>query len=243
MKSILFGIVSLLLCTSLQAQDSVKQVLGFRLEKVKKLSDSIYEGQVYADQRFVHFRKGQPGLVVKNNANGDTGKMGVAKFFKSVNKQTHVFIIRTQQKKKLQVGDLLFLSIPLPQPIMHLTQSLAAKAVFLKDVYDDSLCTFLPVIFDWNVTQEETLMLRLTKDIQETGKAMKAQQDGQQQKIVGGIFDDKNLFDAMEKVQTTHVKAFLKYMIARPNIYAGSCWKISEIFATWMVSGTPTIIE
>jgi hypothetical protein len=243
MKSILFSILSLLLFGEGQAQDSVKQVLGFRLEKVKKLNDSIYEAQVLTDQRFVQFRKAQPGLVVQNMANGDTGTIGVAKLFKSINKNTHVFAIRTHQKKQLQNGDLVFMSISLERPLMYLTQSLAAKAIFLQDVYGDSLYKFLPVIFDWSDEQEENMLERFTKDIHETGKAMKAQNDGQQQTIEGGLFNGQKLFDAMVKVQTKQVAAFLKYMIARPNIYAGSCWKISEIFATWMVSKTPSIIE
>ncbi len=243
MKSITLSIFSVLLWISLEAQDSTNQIIGFRFEKIKRLNDSIYEGHVFADQRFVKLRKGQAGLVVKNKVNGDTGKIGVARFFKSVNKQTQVFAIRTLQKQNVKVGDLLFLSIPLKKPLMHLTQSLAAKAIYLSNVYGDSLYKFLPVIFDWDDKQEEALQLLLTKDIQETGKAMKAQQDGQQQKMVGGIFDGKNLFDAMEQVQTKQVQTFLKYMIARPNIYAGSCWKISEIFATWMTNKTPAIIE
>ncbi len=174
MKSITLSIFSVLLWISLEAQDSTNQIIGFRLEKIKRLNDSIYEGHVFADQRFVKFRKGQAGLILRNKVNGDTGKIGMARFFKSINEQTQVFAIRTLQKQNVKVGDLLYLSITLERPLIHLTQSLAAKTIYLSDVYGDSLYKFLPVIFDWDEVQEEALLLRLTKDIQETGKAMKA---------------------------------------------------------------------
>ena len=41
----------------------------------------------------------------------------------------------------------------------------------------------------------------------------------------------------------SELELFLKYIIARPKNYAGNSWKISEIFATWIDGGTPTVVE
>jgi hypothetical protein len=45
------------------------------------------------------------------------------------------------------------------------------------------------------------------------------------------------------KTTVADVKTFLKYVAARPTKYAGKPWKISEIFATRVVTGAPTVIE
>lgn len=72
---------------------------------------------------------------------------------------------------------------------------------------------------------------------------MNEQSQAQNQIIKDGLFKGKQLFDAMQKITSDDVRKFLKYVIARPDNYAGNTWKISETFATWMVSGSPTVIE
>ena len=81
----------------------------------------------------------------------------------------------------------------------------------------------------------------LVADIQFTGKEMLQQNDGQDQNISGGIFNGKKLFAAMQTATAAHVKAFLDYVNARPQKYAGNNWKIAETFATWMAGGTPMV--
>jgi hypothetical protein len=69
------------------------------------------------------------------------------------------------------------------------------------------------------------------------------QNDGQDQLISGGIYDGKKIFAAMQAISRSDVQKFLKYMTARPKKYAGNVWKISELFATWMINKTPVVIE
>jgi predicted phosphatase len=71
---------------------------------------------------------------------------------------------------------------------------------------------------------------------------MKLQMPEQNQPVVGGLFDGKKLFDAMQAVTTTELNEFFKYIVVRPEKYAGNTWKLSEIFATWMVNKTPQVI-
>jgi hypothetical protein len=57
------------------------------------------------------------------------------------------------------------------------------------------------------------------------------------------MFDGKKLFDAMEMTTRQQLVEFLKYINARPGNYAGNTWKLSEIFATWIVSKAPQVIQ
>ncbi len=89
---------------------------------------------------------------------------------------------------------------------------------------------------------EENILTAMLNDIHYTASAMIDQSDGQQQTINGGDFDGKPLFETMQIVTSADLKNFLNYVWARPEIYTGQNWKISEIFATWMVNQTPKIL-
>lgn len=64
---------------------------------------------------------------------------------------------------------------------------------------------------------------------------MLEQNEVQQQTIAGGDFDGMPLFETMQNVTKEDVNNFLKYGGARLAKYAGITWKISDVFATWMV--------
>jgi hypothetical protein len=98
-------------------------------------------------------------------------------------------------------------------------------------------------LFQLNAAKEKFILDSMVADIRYTGLEMKKQIPGQNQLVMGGLFDGKKLFDAMEKVEKMELEQFLKYIIARPEKYAGNVWKLSEIFATWMVNKTPHVIE
>jgi hypothetical protein len=40
-----------------------------------------------------------------------------------------------------------------------------------------------------------------------------------------------------------YVRNFMDYVIARPRLYAGKQWKLSEVFATWAAEGAPEIVK
>jgi hypothetical protein len=47
----------------------------------------------------------------------------------------------------------------------------------------------------------------------------------------------------MQAVTMTDFEKFLKYVTVRPKKYASNVWKISEVFATWMISSAPVVAE
>ncbi len=80
-------------------------------------------------------------------------------------------------------------------------------------------------------------------DIKYTGREMKKQMPAQNQLVEGGMFDGKKLFNAMEMATRQQLLEFLKYLNARPGNYAGNTWKLSVIFASWIVSKSPQVIQ
>ena len=52
-------------------------------------------------------------------------------------------------------------------------------------------------------------------------------------------YKGKKVLSVMIACKSSYVKDFMSYIIARPRLYAGKKWKISEIFATWLVEGAP----
>ena len=83
----------------------------------------------------------------------------------------------------------------------------------------------------------------MVADIRTTGQAMVDKQPEQNKVIQSGNYAGKKVFNTMQTIKENDIESFLKYVIARPKIYAGNTWKISEVFATWMVDGAPTTKE
>lgn len=141
-----------------------------------------------------------------------------------------------------QQGDLCILLIEANKTRKDVFYKLARNGISFKSVSGDILFEANNNLADWEEDETERLIITFSKDIQYTGKAMLDQKDQQQQIIVGGDFNGKNLFTAMQEITEPNVLDFLKYVWARPEKYAGQTWSISEVFATWMTNGTPKII-
>lgn len=62
-------------------------------------------------------------------------------------------------------------------------------------------------------------------------------------KIKSGKNQDKPVLNTMIACNKKDVTDFLAYMIARPSLYAGQEWKVSEVFATWLSEGVPTVFK
>ena len=58
-------------------------------------------------------------------------------------------------------------------------------------------------------------------------------------KIANGTYRDKMMFDIMKTATRKDLSDFLDFVIGWPGKYAGNDWKLSEIFATWLIAGAP----
>ena len=61
--------------------------------------------------------------------------------------------------------------------------------------------------------------------------------------IDDGPFKGGHVLDEMIKTKKADLVNFLRYVVARNVRYAGNKWKISETYATWLVSGAPMVVD
>jgi hypothetical protein len=120
---------------------------------------------------------------------------------------------------------------------------IAAHNIRLQKVTNENFYNRGDVFLDWNKQKEDILLDSIIAHIHFTGKYFKENDSGMNKKIVGGVFNDKMLFETMMVIGKKEVSDFFDYIIARPLKYAGHDWKISEIFATWLVAGAPAVIK
>ncbi len=154
------------------------------------------------------------------------------------------FGIRLYKKNQLpKSGDLIYLLMPKPKGIFtgRIT-AMANHCIGFKTVSGDDLYRPFAVRRSWTEAEEKALLAAMVEDIHYTGLEMKKQMPGSNQDITDGLYKGKKLFDAMQGATEKELLAFLDYVTARPRLYAGNDWKISETFATWMVSGTPQVL-
>jgi hypothetical protein len=137
---------------------------------------------------------------------------------------------------------LLYLRLTVPVAYNGRLLDVMKHAVELRRVTDERFL-FPADIFTLTREKEAAVLDSMISDIHYTGSVMMEQMPHQNQLIKGGLYDGKKLFTAMQAATRAELEQFLNYIIARPTKYAGHSWKISEIFATWMVSETPRVVE
>ncbi len=178
---------------------------------------------------------------VYKTVDGDTATKGTGRVTQSADDHLTGFIKEQDTQAIPEEGDLCYFLIDAQTGRTDVFYKLARFAINFRSVADTILFAANESLAGWNADNTSRLLEKLTGDIQYTGTAMLEQQDGQDQVIKGGDFDGKTLFKAMEQAKAKEVMDFLEYVWARPIKYAGHTWNISEVFATWMTSGTPKI--
>jgi hypothetical protein len=245
--SILFVLLSFLISHKALAQkDSVEKLVAFKItDYIKVLNDSSVAVQVLnpasfpvkiADKKLgVLYHAYKPGIVL------DTAMIGWGRC-NLIKSEYYYFGIRLQKKQQASEGDIIYLKTKVPYVYDGLLLNVMNHAIQFTNVYGD---TFMNsnALFTNTKKDEQNILDSMLTDIQYTGNAMLQQIPEQNQMITDGIYKGKKLFAAMQIVKRNELELFLKYIIARPKNYAGNTWKISETFATWMVGGTPTVVE
>jgi hypothetical protein len=227
-------------------KDNKKETFVFTItDYIVAASDSVTVVQVQMTAGSnVIIEKDQMGLLSRNftNDNTDTAKTGWGRC-SLIKGDYYYFGLRLYNpKKKPQKNDLIYTMVNYPAKYKGRIYGMVKNAVYFEHVTGGNFYDFnTPATL--NEQQENSLIDSLVADIKFTGKEMLQQNNGQDQDIKGGIFNGKKLFAAMQTASNANVKDFLDYVIARPGKYAGNTWKISETFATWMVSNTPTVIR
>lgn len=152
------------------------------------------------------------------------------------------FGIHLYKGQQIEPGDLVYTKLSIPLAYYGHLFHLSRNYIHLQMVDDSYIYRREDVYLFQNREEEWRLLDSFVSDIQYTGREMLKQMPENNQLMNEGLFKGKKLFDAMQQATRADLIKFLRYINARPVKYAGQSWKISEIFATWMVNGTPTVV-
>lgn len=155
----------------------------------------------------------------------------------------YYFTIRLGKSRvQPKAGDLLYMMMDKPVVYPGLIPRIAAHYIGLKDVYEKPLYNRYAVFSYWKQDMEERLLDTLVADIRFTGDYFLKNEPSMNVAIKSGPREGKLVLNTMISCTRKDVIDFLEYMIARPFVYAGTEWKASEVFATWLMEGGPTVV-
>jgi hypothetical protein len=247
MRKIAVSVIVLFCCTTLRAQlIPVEKVFAFKITGyLKPLNDSITLVQVIQPDGWpTAIADKQLGVLkhcYKKGTELDTAAIGWGRC-QLIKGDYCYFAIHLYKNQQPAEGDLLYTKFNVQVAYNGRLIDVMKHGVELTRVTDEKFLNPAD-IFTLGRQKETALLDSMIADIHYTGSVMQQQMADQNQSIKGGIYDGKKLFTAMQAATRAELEQFLNYIIARPKNYAGNTWKISEIFATWMVSETPTVIE
>jgi len=143
----------------------------------------------------------------------------------------------------LKKGDLVYTMMDKTPIFYGRIPKLAGHFIRLLNVYETTLFDRYLIFSNWTATNEKNILDSMVADIRFTGKYFLENNPSMDVPIKNGDYKGKTVLHFMIEATTTDVNKFLDYMIARPRLYAGREWKISEIFATWLSEGAPTVVS
>ncbi|MBP6431342.1 MAG: hypothetical protein KA319_06210 [Ferruginibacter sp.] len=245
MKKIFFAVVliSQAFFAVAQKNDST-EVFAFKVtDYMQNINDSATIVQILLPDGFT-FKEKQLGIIKRNFTNNktDTAMIGFGRCQLIKGDYYYFGIKLSNTKVKPMANDLLYTKINYATNYKGLVYNLTRNAVYFSSIYDSVFYKFSSALW-LDEKSEEEIINAFVNDIKFTGKAMEEQMPDQNKRIEGGIFNGIKLFTGMKTCTASDVKKFLEYVIVRPSKYAGNTWRISETFATWMDSGTPTVIK
>jgi hypothetical protein len=227
------------------AQQGKKEVFALPITSYTvAANDSVTIVQVEMPVDFnAVIEKEQIGLMRHNYSNSkDTAEIGWGKC-QLIKTNYYYFAIHCRDKNiQPQKNDMVYTMVDYPAAFKGRLFGLVKNAIYFQHVTEEKFYEFTTPA-SMNEQQENSLIDSLVADLKYTGREMMKFHKELNTEVKGGMFDGKKVLEAMQTVTPHHVKAFIDYVLARPQKYAGNSWKISETFATWMVSNTPTVIK
>ena len=245
MKKIATSIIVIFLFINGYSQkDSVDVFMAFRItDYTVKLNDSVTLVQItFPDALPIFINDKQIAILKHRYENGDldTNLIGWGRC-NLIKGNYYYFSIHKYHEEEPAQDDLLYTICKTLPYYKSLLFDINRHAITLTTVYENQFYHSAD-LFALDQQKEKTVLDSMIADIRFTGVAMKKQMPDNNQLVTGGMFNGKKLFDAMETTGRKELEEFLKFIVARPGKYAGNTWKLSEIFATWMVNKTPQAI-
>lgn len=156
----------------------------------------------------------------------------------------YYFSIRNNKSgHPLKKGDLLYTFMDRTNIYFGLAPQMASHFILLKNVYETPLYDRYTIFLNWSEDDERRLIDSVKSDIQFTGQYFIQNNPSMDKLISQGEYKGRKTLYIMAECQAEDIKKFFNYILARPGLYAGKEWKVSEIFATWLSEGAPTILS
>jgi hypothetical protein len=150
----------------------------------------------------------------------------------------HYFAISNNRSGlPVQAGDLLYMFLDSTGIYYGRIPQLAGHFIRFQNVYEDPFYDRYLVFKDWTIDHELVVLDSMKADIRFTGQWMKDNNDEQDARVTGGIYKGRTIFDVMIHCTGADLLRFLDYVISSPRNYAGTAWKLTETFATWVSRG------
>lgn len=140
-------------------------------------------------------------------------------------------------------GDLLYVFVKKPAVYRGEIINLAAQFIGLQDVYGTAMYDRYKVFTAWTKQDEERLLDSALADIRFTADYFLKNSPEMNIKIKSGSKEGKPVLNTMLTCTKQDILDFFRYIQARPRLYAGHEWKVSEIFATWLSEGGPVVLK
>jgi hypothetical protein len=156
----------------------------------------------------------------------------------------HYFTIGNNKSgMPIEEGDLLY--TPMSKTNIYYGQlpQISTHFIRLLNVYDEPFFDRYTIFLHWTPDDEKKVIDSLVADIKFTGGYFLNEAPSMNVLIKTGDYKGNKVLDVMTNCNSADVIAFLDYIIARPRLYAGKEWKVSEIFATWLSEGAPKVIK
>jgi hypothetical protein len=140
-------------------------------------------------------------------------------------------------------GDLLYVRLPSTQVYNGFFTKMAGHFIELTNVNDSAFFNRYKIFSQWTQAAENDAIQAMVNDIKWTGNYFNTNNPDADQLVKSGVDKGKSTLALMINCTSAQLHHFFEYILARPRNYAGKNWKISEIFATWLVAGAPTVIK
>jgi len=179
------------------------------------------------------------GLVFRKYSKNTPQKLIGTAEIKELRETETLLELNLKEDSRVKEGDLVLLLVNnvYDSEMESVSFYLGKENILLLDIYDEPFYQMEDALINKEGKEQDVFFNLMTRDVKFTGEAMQAQMEDQ--KIVGGIYEGQMLFEMMQNISWEDLNLFFHFIKDNPIKYRGNAWKISEIFATWVISETP----
>lgn len=245
MRSIFLPLLCIVSLAATGQPDSSRWLRGFPItDYMVDLNDSVRLVQLEMPED-IQLKEKQLGMLwgVYSNGKEETVQKGYGRCQLIKGQYFYFAIGNNSSGFALKKGDLLYTFMD-KTPIWYgQVPKLAGHFIRLQNVYEEPFYDRYAVFRSWSEAREKAILDSMITDIRFTGKHFFDTDRSMDKPITKGDYKGKTILQMMMDCTAADLRDFMDYILARPRLYAGLDWKVSEIFATWLSEGAPKVVK